>query len=484
MDIYTLVTIVFLVAFLAIGLYVSRKTHTVEDHFVMSRSASAFFITGTLIATNISSTGFIGFSSTITQLGPTRYTIQYGATMMMSLFLGLYIGRFLFRMKLMTISEFFTKRYEGKLVHIGASVVIFLSMTVYMISVVLTSIMVTHGLFGWSTKISLIVILTLLTLFTTTGGMRSVVVTDTAMFIVIAASALIIGPAIIVALGGIGSAVNQAAQSIPYIFELQGNSPKLIGYMSILEMNVLSCMLVGGSPQLISRVSIAKSERELGKAMVYLAVLFPVVIIVLLYPFGFFPLFNSGVEPADAFVWTCKNLVPPIFGAVAIAGVMAAALSTISSLHQQAAVALSSSIIKDIFFPKMSSSSLLKLNRYCTVLIALIVYAFVSNPAIKPSMYLDALLFANAMFAAWVPAIYLGVTWKRANTNGAVWSIFLSVLVIIAVSVLRNNGKLPIWTPVNVIGLMVSTTTMIFVSLFTKPNLDNPVYDEIHQKAV
>ena len=98
MDIYTLVTIVFLVAFLAIGLYVSRKTHTVEDHFVMSRSASAFFITGTLIATNISSTGFIGFSSTITQLGPTRYTIQYGATMMMSLFLGLYIGRFLFRM--------------------------------------------------------------------------------------------------------------------------------------------------------------------------------------------------------------------------------------------------------------------------------------------------------------------------------------------------------------------------------------------------
>lgn len=481
MDIYGIISLVFLFGYLSIGLYAGRQTKTVEDHFVMSRSAPAFFITGTLIASNLSSVTFTGFTATAAMSGPLAMITQFGATISASLFVGLYAGRYLYRMKLLTIPDFFAKRYPGKAPQLAAAIVVLISMTAYMITVIMGTVVVLNNLFGWSNHISLIAIMVIITLFTVVGGMRSVVVTDTAMFIVFLMAALIIGPAVVYHIGGLEAAITKAQESLPYIFTWQGNTSKFNGLMLIIEMNVLSLLLNIGAPHLISRVNIAKSERELGKAMILLAAIYPVLMISLLYPFSFFPLLNTGVKPVESYVWACKNLVPTIMGAVGLAGVVAAAISTATSLYQQASATLSSCIIKDLLFPKMNERQLLLVSRLAVVVIGIVVYFGSLSPSIGTATIMYAFLFATAAFGAWVPAIYLGLLWKKATTTGATWSMFLTMPLIIGITLAKNKGIIPGWVPINLVGIVFSMSVMVIISLCTMQKDAEKIYAEIHK---
>lgn len=479
MDMFSIISIGFILGYLVLGLYAGRNTNTVEDHCVMGRSASAFLIVGTLIASNLSSVTFTGFTATVMSKGPLALISQFGASVTGSLILGLIVGKYFYRMKLLTLPEFFTIRYPGKAAYLGSSLIVVVSMTVYMISVMLGTVVVANSLFGWPNHITLLALMVAITLFTVVGGMRSVVVTDTAMFVVFLLAALVIGPSVVWHLGGFENAVKLASEKAAYIFSWHGIDRPLPGFMSVLEMNVLSFLNVLAAPHLLSRINIARSEREFGKAMVMLAVALPLLIISLLYPFSFFALADTGVQPVSAYVWVCRNLVPVIIGSLGLAGVMSAAISTATSLFQQASSTLSVCIIKDFFYPDMSNKKLLFVSRVSVVIIAAVVYFGSLNPAIGTSAIMYAFLFATAAFSAWLPALYLGVLWRRATTSGAVWSMFISLPLIIFFAAARLKGWVPSWLPTNVVGLATSLTVMVVVSLMTKEDEGNKVYDKL-----
>lgn len=468
MDIYVVTAIVFLGIYLFAGIYAGKQTKTVEDHYVMSRSAPAFLITGTLIASNLSSVTFIGYTGTAAQNGPFAMVASFGMTVVASLLIGLWIGKYFYRMRLLTIPDYFNKRYPGKHVQLLASLIVLVSMTIYMISVMLGAVVVTQNLLGFSPTISLIVILVIITLFTTIGGMRSVVVTDCIMFVVFLLGALVISPSIITHLGGMEAAVEKAKEAIPHIFVWTGKTPSFTAGMSILETNILSLINVMAAPHLMSRICIAKSEREFGKAMVYLSIAIPICIISLVYPFSFMSLIESASGEADVFPWVAKNLVPPVLGAIGLSGVIAAAISTATSLFQQASATLSSDIIKTYFKPDMTEDQLLKVSRISVVVIAIVVFIGSNNPQIGPASIMYAFLFATACFSSWLPSLIMGVLWRDATTQGAFWSMAISLPIIIILAVGRNMGIFPLWVVPNIIGLITSTIIMYVVSKFTE----------------
>lgn len=468
MDTYSVITVAFLVFYLFAGIWAGRQTKTVEDHYVMSRSAPAFLITGTLVASNLSSVTFISFTGVAFKLGPHSMISMFGMSVAASLVLGLWLGKYFYRMELLTIPDFFKKRYSSRAVELISSLIVLISMSVYMIAVMLGTTVVAENLFGWSRSASLIGILAAITIFTVIGGMRSVVVTDTIMFVVFLIGGLIIGPAIIIKLGGIGPAIEQATASIPHVFDWHGTQSTFVGGMKLLETNMLSFVMVLAAPHLISRINIAKSEREFGKAMVYLAVALPIVIVGLIYSFSYLPLLNSEIKPVETFPWVARNLVPAFIGTIGLAGVIAAAISTTTSLFQQAAATLSSDIIKSFFKPDMSDDQLLKLSRFCVVLIAVFVFFGSSIDNIGAASIMYAFLFATSAFAAWLPSLYLGVMWKGATTKGALWSMGIGLPLIIALGLGKKAGIVPSWLPPNFFGLIVSTVIMVGVSLVTQ----------------
>ena len=138
------------------------------------------------------------------------------------------------------------------------------------------------------------------------------------------------------------------------------------------------------APHLMSRICIAKSEREFGKAMAFLAVAIPICIIGLIYPFSYMSLIEGVSVEADVFPWVAKNLVPPALGAIGLSGVIAAAISTATSLFQQASATRSSDIIKTYFKPDMTEDELLKVSRISVIVIAILVFIGSNSPQIGP----------------------------------------------------------------------------------------------------
>jgi Na+/proline symporter len=470
LNLFTGVSVAFLLIYLVVGVYVARNVKTLNDFYVMGRNAPPLLITGTLIATNASSVTFIGFTGTAFSVGPLFVAI-YGMTMVASLFVGLYLGRYLWRLKLWTIPDYFARRFPSEGVRAVATAIVLISMVLYLISIMLGTMVALDQLLGWSNILSLIVILGIITVFTFIGGMQGVVITDTIMFLVFFAAGLAMAPFIISAAGGWPDALSRAAEELPRFTRWNGANPPFEAFWLLLETNVLSLILVVASPQLISRAYIARDEKTLARAMIYLALVLPIFVVGTIYVFGMVPLITpKEVEPAGAFPWVATNLVPPIIGALALAGVVAAAISTASSLFQQGAAALSRDIYQRFINPDVSDSRFMLISRASVVVIAVVVFLGSISPQLSAAAIVYAFLLASAAWAVWLPALVAGIVWSRATTAGAFWSMLIGLVITLAVGFGRQFEYVAGWVAPNVIGLVVSTIILVIVSLATRPS--------------
>lgn len=482
MDLFTAVSLGFLLIYLVVGVYVARSVKTLDDFYVMGRKAPPVLIAGTLIATNVSSVTFIGFTGTAFSVGP-LYVAFYGMTVVASLFVGLFLGRYLWRLKLWTIPDYFAKRFPSEPVRVVATAIVLISMVLYLISIMLGTQVAMGQLLGWPNLLSLVVVLGVITIFTFIGGMQGVVITDTIMFVVFFLASVAMAPFIISAAGGWPAAFDTAVEELPGFTSWAGSNPPFEGFWLLLETNILSLILVIASPQLISRAYIARDEKTLGRAMIYLALVLPVFVFATIYIFGMVPLVTpEGIEPANAFPYVALNLVPPIIGALALAGVVAAALSTASSLFQQGAAAISRDIYQRFIDPDVSDSRFILISRISVLLIAVIVFLGSVTPQVSASAILYGFLFASAAWAVWLPALVGGIVWRRATTAGALWSMTVGLALTLAVGFGRQIGYTPEWLAPNVVGLVVATVIMVAVSLATRPSERGlEVYREMRQ---
>ena len=61
--------IIYIIAIMGIGIWVSRKTETSDDYFLAGRSLTWFFIGSSLLASNISSSSLIGMAGSAYKSG-------------------------------------------------------------------------------------------------------------------------------------------------------------------------------------------------------------------------------------------------------------------------------------------------------------------------------------------------------------------------------------------------------------------------------
>ena len=107
MDIYTTAIAVSILIYIAIGNYAGRGVKKLDDYFVAGRRAPSILIIGTLVASVLSSTiflGEVGFAYE-GQAGPYMAWPQYatGGYIVGALF----FGRYLRRSRATTVAEFF-----------------------------------------------------------------------------------------------------------------------------------------------------------------------------------------------------------------------------------------------------------------------------------------------------------------------------------------------------------------------------------------
>ncbi|MCC9599140.1 sodium/solute symporter [Stieleria sp. JC731] len=366
---------------LAIGVWSGRKNKDAESYLVGGRSLPWWAILGSIVATETS-------TATVLSLPGDAYS---GAGFRWLQFtFGLVIGRVVvvkyllplyFQGQLLTAYQILDERL-GKLIKTAASLLFLLTRNIgdglrlYLAAVVL------QALLGWSLGASVFVMGIVTILYTTIGGLRSVVWNDCVQFVIYmiggVAAVFILVDLVPGGFAAITHFANESGRMV--IFDLQFDlSEPLNVWGGVLGGAVLTIGTHGTDQIMVQRYLGARSERDAGRAVVLSAFVvmaqFALFLWIGVALAAFFDQSHSvAPEAADkVFAYFIVNHFPQNVGLIGLmlAAILAAAMSTLSSSLS----ASSSALLNDFYFPLRSkwnlptpkSGQVLKTTRLMTV---------------------------------------------------------------------------------------------------------------------
>lgn len=159
--------------------------------------------------------------------------------------------------------------------------------------------------------------------------------------------------------------------------------------------------------------------------------------------------------------------MPAWAAGLVLAGVCSAVQSSVGGMI----IALSGTIVKDmyvnLFNAKADEKKLKIFNTICTVIVALVIFAFACKP---PALLATLITYSTGgMTVAFFATVLLGLYWKRANEYGACAGMISGIVLYIVIDILTKKGIVPNPLGLNpvVIATFVSTLLMVIVSLAT-----------------
>lgn len=258
--------------------------------------------------------------------------------------------------------------------------------------------------FFWSVVISTIFVI----IYSTYGGLKSVVLTDVIQFIILSLSI----PLILVFIGfdhDLDSLVNSGMET------LSANE----GMSTISILGLLLAFLFGETliPPYANRALMAKSEKE-AKSGFLKAGAYSI--------FWFFICSTIGVvsivllpDSENPFIGSMQTYLPVGLLGFAIAALISIIMSSQDSILNAASVSFNRDLISNLM-KSDSNNRLLQRTRILNVGIGIVATVFAIN---VPSV-VDALLYC---YTLWAPTIVLpliiGVLYKKANKNAALYAI-------------------------------------------------------------
>lgn len=458
--------ILYLLISIGIGVYAATRVKSSRDYVVAGRSLPIYIVTATVFATWFGSETVLGISATFLQEGLHGIVSDPFGSSLCLIFVGLFFARPLYRMNLLTIGDFYHKKY-GRVVEIAVSIAIVLS---YMgwVSAQMTALGLVFNVLSdgavtqmQGTLIGAAIVL----LYTLFGGMWSVALTDFFQMIIIVVGLFYIGWVVSGMVGGVGTVVSHAQASGKLSFWPAGHARDIVAFVAAWVT-----MMLGSIPQqdVFQRVMSAKNENTavhgsvLGGSLYFLFAFVPVFIAYSAMLID--PVMVQGLLDKDS-----QMILPtlilnhmPVFAQIMFFGaLLSAIMSTASGTLLAPSVTFTENILKG-FMHRMDDRHLLWLMRGVVVCFAILVtvFALYSNATIY-EMVENA--YKVTLVVAFTPLAF-GVYWKRANTQGAVLAILLGLLTWIPLEIWNPEG---FWPP-QFAGLLMSILGMVVGSLMPK----------------
>jgi solute:Na+ symporter, SSS family len=426
--------VIYIIVTIIVGLLASRLVHNTEDYLLAGRRLPMYMATATLFATWFGSETILGSASEFAKGGLIAVIRDpFGAAVCL-LLVALFYARPLYRMRLLTFGDFYRNRY-GKKVELLAAVCIILTYLGWIAAQMVAFGILLNALAGWPVLSGILVASLVVTLYTFTGGMWSVSVTDflQMIFIVIglaAASLEILG---IVDL----KAVVKATPDGFFRFTPDPGYTEQLNYLAAWMTIGLGAL---AGQDIFQRVMASRSERvavwsSLIASLMYISV---AMIPLLLALIGRYLLPEQVSEGADA-----QFLIPsliskytsPFVQILFFGALLSAILSTASSALLAPSAILGENIIRP-HIKKVTDKQLLWISRFSVLIISGISLVM----AIKRGNIYELVGEAASvgLVSIFVP-LTAGVFWKKANTTGAIISITAGMAAWIMASLLDTK---------------------------------------------
>ncbi|MDP6183990.1 MAG: sodium:solute symporter family protein [Gammaproteobacteria bacterium] len=471
MNPYAIGIIVSVFVYVLIGNYAGRRIKGIEDYYVAGRNAPTFLIVGTLVASYLSTAAFIGETG-FTYEGHGGILLILITVNAIGYVAGVFLfGRYLRRSRAITVAEFFGRRFASRRVQAAAGVTVIVGLAAYLLAVTQGASLAISEAMDIPYGLTLLIVWLSYTWFTAYSGSKGVVLTDTVMFILFTFVAFLALFYIVDAAGGWTEAIVALVhfETKPGIFSWHGVSGPNGRWETPgdalswgLVIGAAWAITVAVSPWQSSRYLMAKNEHTAIRAACSATGIVLVFYCALITAAASINLLNVSIEPAErALIWASLNVLPTFAGAVLLAGIVAAALSSASTFLSLIAF----SVVNDLAdLSDMSEPRRLSISRYAMLVVGavILVLAYFQPPAIMMIAYFAATLFASS----WGPVAFMSIWSSRITAGGAFWGIVVGFVANFTAKLLNLYGviDLPVLLDPVVIGLTCSIIAIIGVS--------------------
>lgn len=463
------ITIFFLALalYIAVGVIVARRIKDSDDFFIMGARGSTVLIVGTLAATYLSAVTLLGISGLAYAQGPLviTATASFGAWLG-TLLAVVYVGRRMKALGCRTMPDFFQNRFQNWAVTAVASLIMIVGLLGYGVIQLIGAGLVLSEVTGISFPMMIGVFVLALLVFTALGGMYGVVVTDTLMFFTMLAVAVIIAPWIMAQVG-FGD-MRALSESFPGYWTIAGTEGMPLTFS--LAQFLVWILFFTCTPALVSRVFPAKNDFVILKAALIGIFLVPFMQIPVFLAASAMRVIEPGIEETDrVMIVAFVEQVPAVLGGVGLAALMAAIMSTASTLFVLAGFGLSRDLYENLRSGQISERHRMIVSRIAQVIIGLLVGAIaIAQPA---AIYWIS-VWAGAIFAVgWLPTVVAGLEWRRMNAKAAMISMLTGVVSYVGLSELvrREIVTLPLNLDPLLLAFPLAVIALVVIALLTRP---------------
>lgn len=431
--------VLYLGIMVAIGLFYWRRTTTVSQYILGDRELGRFVAALSAEASDMSGWLLIGLPGLAYACGLQAGWVALG------LILGTYLNwRYIApRLRVysqiagdsLTLPEFFRNRFHDTSDLIGVVCAIF----ILIFFVIYTSAQFVGGgklfntVFGIDYRAALLIGSLIVIAYTFTGGFLAVCVTDTIQGVLMFFAILIVPVTAVFLLGGPAATAALVIVTNPNLLNPfvnpEGSPLTLIAIVSLTAWG----LGYFGQPHILVRFMAIKKPKEIRDArriaMVWVILSLGAAVVIGLVGRVFIspPLEGAAVE--TVFMVMTMDTFTAFLAGIILCGILAAVMSTASSILLVTASALSQDVYYPLLRPGATDRELLWVSRVSVLLIAGLALILGLDP---DSAVFSIVAYAWAGFgAAFGPALLMSLFWKRTTRNGVLAGILVGGLTVI-----------------------------------------------------
>lgn len=424
--------------FLAIGLLGESKTQTTEDYFLAGRKLKWYQIGFSLFATNFSASGLIGITGAAYVIGIAIYNYEWVGVIAMTFFALVMIG-VVRGSRVYTIAQYLTERYDERVKTAYSIFIILLLVFIDMAgSLYAGGLLLNQFIPGLSTNAVIVIIMLMAGLYSVVGGMTAISRTDMYQSLILILGAFMIAYFAFSAVGGWTAFLKQAPDgSLNLIRGLDDRAVPWTGLLTGIPIIGAYYWLV--NQNMVQWVLSAENQTHARRGLFMAGFLKILALFVIVLPgIAAISLIPGLTEPDRIYPEMLVQLLPVGILGLVLAGFVSALMSNTDSTLHAASTLVTMDFVKRKR-PDISPKQLVRVGRITTFVIigvSAIWAPMIGNFGTLFEYVQGLLSYAVAPFVV----VYLGgMFWRRATSQGALYSLAAGLITAALIGILGDG---------------------------------------------
>ena len=455
---------------------------TSKDYFLAGRNVGWFLVGGSLFASNIGSEHLVGLAGVGAASGVAVGQFEIIASLML-LLLGWLFVPFYLSSGVFTMPEFLERRYSEAtrwylaVISVIGYVLTKISVTIYAGGIVFEAIM---GVDFWTGALVVVVITGVYTIF---GGLRAVLYTDLLQMFVLIGGSVAVTVLGLNALGGWGAMTETVGPGFLSLWKPMSH-PEFPWTGILFGAPILGVWYWCTDQFIVQRVLAARDQDHARRGTVFAGYLKLLPLFIFVIPGVIaYALSQQGQlqldTPDQALPTLIATLLPIGLRGLVVAGLLAALMSSLSSVFNSTSTLVTLDIYKKLR-PDAPERQLVLVGQLTTGVLVVFGLLWIPFMRLISGQLYTYLQSVQAYISPPIAAVFLiGVLWRRVNAHGAIAALITGFVLgmgrlVVEISQPLQKGVLEVYADINflhfaIILFVICSAVLVVVSLLTPP---------------